>query len=110
MRLLVMGLLFSSFSQASIPSQWEEFSAPGVEKMWKSSEVKEAYASLMNDSSSYTLTDFDPKLYVSAIPEVKSFMHSLLGISQYKIEKSESAQTPESWTVKIEGSYLKKIN
>ena len=108
MRLLLLGFLVSSLSQASVPPHWEEFSAPGVEKMWKSLDVKEAYVSLMNESSSYTLSDFDPKLYVSGLPEVRSFIHSLIGIRQYKIEKSESVQTLGNWTVKIEGSYLKK--
>lgn len=110
MRILLLGLLLSSLSEASIPPQWEEFKAPGVEKMWKSSAVKEAYVSLMLDSSNFIMSDFDPKIYVQALPDVRSTIHNIIGISHFKIEKSQSERTADSWIVKIEGTYLRKNN
>ena len=99
---------------ASVPADWTVMDSFGVEEAYQH---KTALTSIMtvvkkDDFDDFKLQDFNLETYVKALPETKSFIHKLVGISEWKItgvEKKEFLSGPTRVIlVKLKGTYLRK--
>lgn len=82
--------------------------APGVDRMWKSTTYEDTFVSIFTHSSDFILTDFLPVVYVKGLPEVREFIHGMVGIKNYRITKSESSRGSDGWVIKVQGDYLRQ--
>jgi hypothetical protein len=87
---------------------WEQLSAPGMKGMWKSKSLKDVFISHLQESGEYPIEEFDSKLYIEGLPEVREVMHMILRIKDFRIEKHEARRQGERWVIKLEGSYLRR--
>ena len=106
--------ILPSFVFASVPADWTVMDSFGVEEAYQH---KTAPTSIMtvvkkNDFDDFKLQDFNLETYVKALPETKSFIHKLVGVSEWKItgvEKKEFLKgTSRIILVKLKGTYLRK--
>jgi hypothetical protein len=106
--------ILPSFVFASTPADWKVMDSFGVEEAYQHKTAPTSIVTVVkkDDFDDFNLQNFNLETYIKALPETKSFIHKLVGISEWKItgfEKKEFLRGPNRIIlVKFKGTYLRK--
>ena len=115
MRLFIYFLLIlPTIVYSAIPTDWSLMDSFGIEEAYQNKKEPTSIMTVVkkNDFNEFKLDDFKLETYVKALPETKSFMHKLVGISDWKIINVEKKELKSGSNrvilVKLKGTYLRK--
>ncbi len=106
-------LIFPLLIHASIPGEWEIMDSFGVDEAYKNKKYPASILTVVKreDFDEFKLNEFQVETYIKALPETRSFMHKLIGISNWQIKDHKKTEflsgTKKIILVKIKGSYLR---
>lgn len=115
MKILVFILLvFPIIVQASLGDEWALMDSFGVDEAYQNKKQPTSVITVVKrqDFDEFKLSDFQVENYIQALPETKSIIHTLVGISKWNISHYTKTEflsgTKKVLLVKIKGSYLRK--
>lgn len=100
-------LLLQGAASAAVPSGWKVGEGPGLKAFWVHETIAGSSLGVTEENDDYNLTAFKEDVYVRELADVRSFLHNLMGIEKWAIEKHEISRTATSLALTIEGSYLR---
>lgn len=112
--LLYLLTIIPSIVCASISADWKKMDSFGVEEAYQLITDPSSIMTVVkkNDFDDFNLQKFNLDTYVKALPETKNFIHQLVGITEWKVEKYEKQEFLQGANrvilVKLKGTYLRK--
>jgi hypothetical protein len=100
-------VLLQGAAFAAVPSGWQVGEGPGMKAFWTHQTIAGSSIGVVEENDEYNLTAFKEDVYVRELADVRSFLHNLMGIEKWAIEKHEISRTANALTLTIQGSYLR---
>jgi len=105
--LITLLALFSQSALAAIPKGWQAGEGPGMKAFWTHETIAGTSIGFTEDTDDYNLTAFKEDIYIRELADVRSFLHNLMGVEKWAIDKHQVTRSARNVVLTIEGSYLR---
>lgn len=105
--LITLLVLLSQSAVAAVPKGWQTGEAPGMKAFWTHESIAGSSIGVTEETDDYNLTAFKEDIYISELADVRSFLHNLMGVEKWTIDKHQVTRGARDVVVTIEGSYLR---
>ena len=105
--LFTLFVLLSQNALASVPTGWQTGEAPGMKASGTHDSLAGSSIGVTEATDDYNLTAFKEDIYISELADVRSFLHNLMGIEKWTIDKHQITRSARDVVLTIEGSYLR---
>ncbi len=106
MKFLSLVVLISLPVLASHPD-WKKIENPDMKAFWEHSTNKGATLTIYEDKDTFELKEFDAELYSKELPSVRSMLHMIVGMKDWKINSKEVVKQNDKVTITFQGTYLR---